>query len=78
MKNQLNKYLEEVQSEIQLGNLEKPTDYDYCFNFEYIEKSEQLILPYLYKKIMENIKISHSEINNFNLFLLENFGKIIK
>ena len=75
IKNLLNKYLEEVQSEIQLGNLEKPIDYYYCFNFEYIEKSEQLILPYLYKKIMENIKISHSEINNFNLFLLENFGK---
>ena len=42
MKNLLNKYLEEVQSEIQLGNLEKPIDYYYCFNFEYIEKSEKL------------------------------------
>ena len=39
IKNLLNKYLKEVQSKVQLGNLEKPTDYYYCFNFEYIEKS---------------------------------------
>ena len=74
IKNLLNKYLEDVQSKISLGNLERPKDYDYCFNFEYIERSEKLIFPYLYKKIMENIKVSHSEINNFNQFLLKNFG----
>ena len=72
IKNLLNKYLEDEQSKISLGNLEKPKDYNDCFHFEYIERSEQLIFPYLYKKIMENIKVSHSEINKFNIFLLKN------
>ena len=72
--NLLNKYLEDVQSKIILGNLKRPKDYDYCFNFEYIERSDQLIFPYLYKNIMQNKKVSHSEINNFNIFLLKNFG----
>ena len=74
VENLLKKYLEDVPSKIKLGNLKKPNDYNDCFNFEYIEKSEQLIFPFLYKKIMENIKVSHSEINEFNEFLLKNFG----
>ena len=73
--NLLNKYLEDVQSKIILGNLKRPKDYDYCFNFEYIERNEPIIFPNLYKKIMENTKVSHSEIKDFNVFLLNNFGK---
>ena len=72
--NLLNKYLEDEKSEIIRGNLENPTDYNCCFSYEYIEKSEKLILPFLYQKIIENKKVSHSEINNFNVFLLKNFG----
>ena len=65
----LNKYLKDEKSEIIRGNLENPTDYNCCFSYEYIEKSEKLILPFLYQKIIKNIKVSHSEINNFNVFL---------
>ena len=74
VKNILNKYFKDVPSKIKLGNLKKPKDYNYCFNFEYIEKSEQLIFPFLYEKIMENAKVSNLEIKKFNQFLLQNFG----
>ena len=59
---------------IKLGNIHKPKDYKNCFNFEYIDKSEKLIFPYLYKKIMENKKLNSSESKQFNMFLLNNFG----
>ena len=72
--NLINKCLEDVQPDNK-GNLEKLIDYNYCFSYEYIEKFEELILSSLYKKIRENKKVSHSEINNFNIFLLKNFGK---
>ncbi len=72
--NLLNKYLKDEQSLIDKGNLKYPDDYNDCFTFEYIEEKGQLIYPYLYDKIMKNKKVSHSEINNFNVFLLENFG----
>ena len=74
MKNILFKLEDEQKIKRKLGNLQKPKDYTNCFNFEYIDKSEKLIFPYLYKKIMENKKLNSSEIKNFNIFLLENYG----
>ena len=74
VKNLVINYIKDDKLDIEIDNLDKPTDYNYCFNFEYIEKSEDLICPYLYQKIMENTKVDHSEINEFNQFLLKNFG----
>ena len=74
LQNLLDKYLEDLQTKINEGNLEKQTDYNDCFSYEYYEKSQQLESS-LYQQIIENKKVSHLEISIFNFFLLKNFGE---
>ena len=63
-------------SQINLGDSEWSNDYKNCLTFNYLEDNNQIIFPYLfYSKIMPEYKIENSEIEEFNKFLLENYGK---
>ena len=68
---ELNKKL----SEINLGKIDRPKEYEKCLTFEYLQDSSQLIFPYLYQKIMSRFKIDYSSVKEFNSFLFKNFGK---
>jgi hypothetical protein len=54
---------------------EKPSDYNNCYSFEYINNNSGLIFPSLYIKIMNKMQVSYKEIEEFNEFLIKNFGE---
>lgn len=60
---------------IKLGNTPNPINYKECLTFEYLTDKTQLIFPYLYQKIMSKSQIDYDSTENFNKFLLENFGE---
>ena len=65
-------------SKVKLGDTSKPQNYDECLIFEYVNNTNQLIFPYLYNKIMSNIKVDENSIKDFNEFILKNYGIYIK
>ena len=75
--NKIRNYPNEVNnriSTIKLGKIDKPSNYEECLTFEYVDNSHQLIFPYLYHNIMSQIKVDYNSTENFNLYLLENYG----
>ena len=63
---------------VKLGDTSKPQNYEECLIFEYVNNTNQLIFPYLYQKIMSNIKVDENSIKDFNEFILKNYGIYIK
>ena len=62
-------------SNIILGLTPKPKSYENCVTFQYIKDGSELIFSYLYQKIMSEIKVDYDSIKNFNLYLINNYGK---
>jgi hypothetical protein len=69
------KDIENIISNIKLGNITKPDDYTDCLTFEYLKDGNQLIFPFLYQKIMSKVIVDSNSIKTFNRFLLEKFGE---